>query len=376
MESIYISAMPESKANEWDDYVHTHDRGTVYHLSGWKKVIRKTYGHKDYYLMALKHPVKNSEEISTGDITGVLPLVHIDNLIFGSSLISVPFLDYGGILADNAESEDALLRAALNLAQKIGAEQVELRNIENSGAHGLWENRLAEIMAPSGNKQWHYQVRSHKVRMLFELPDSSAKLMSSFKSKLRSQIRKPMKIGLETKIGGLELLDDFYTVFSRNMKELGSPVHSKGIVKNVLGEFNEKSRIVIVYKGKRPLAGSVVIGYRDILENPWASSLREFSKISPNMLLYWAMLVYGCDQKYKQFDFGRSSMGEGTYKFKEQWGARPVALHWCYISKRNKNPGHPVSEDARFQRASEIWKKLPEHLTNLLGPVIRKYIGL
>jgi lipid II:glycine glycyltransferase (peptidoglycan interpeptide bridge formation enzyme) len=186
-----------------------------------------------------------------------------------------------------------------------------------------------------------------------------------------------MKSGLETQIGGLELLDDFYTVFSRNMKELGSPVHSKDIVKNVIGEFNAKSRIVMVYKGKRPLAGSVVIGFRDILENPWASSLREFSKISPNMLLYWTMLDYACKKKYKNFDFGRSSSGEGTYKFKKQWGAKDFTLNWRYFSrKQNNKHGNSISEDSRLQMASLIWRKLPLKVTKIFGPIIRKYIGL
>lgn len=50
------------------------------------------------------------------------------------------------------------------------------------------------------------------------------------------------------------------------------------------------------------------------------------------MLLYWAMLEYACDQGYRQFDFGRSTPGEGTCRFKEQWGAKSHQLYWYQLS--------------------------------------------
>ena len=113
--------------------------------------------------------------------------------------------------------------------------------------------------------------------------------MKSFKSKLRSQIKKPIKEGLEAKVGGPELLEDFYKVFLINMRDLGSPVHSKKLMQNVLVAFLDKAKIIVVYKDRDPLACSLIIEFNDTLENPWASSLREYSRLSPNMLLYWTM---------------------------------------------------------------------------------------
>ena len=53
--------------------------------------------------------------------------------------------------------------------------------------------------------------------------------------------RKPIKEGLTSKTGGAELLDDFYRVFLVNMRDLGSPVHSLKLMRQVLGEFSECS---------------------------------------------------------------------------------------------------------------------------------------
>jgi len=212
--------------------------------------------------------------------------------------------------------------------------------------------------------------------MILDLPESSDMLMNSFKAKLRSQIKKPIKEGLQAKIGGLELLEDFYYVFLINMRDLGSPVHSKNFIKNLLEEFPDKAKIVIVHKDHNPLACGLVIGFKTTLQNPWASALKEYSKLSPNMLLYWTMLEYGCNNGYSSFDFGRSTPGEGTYKFKEQWGAKPALLYWHYISTDNRAISEESDEKSKFNKAIEYWKRLPVSVTKIIGPMIRKHIGL
>ncbi len=160
------------------------------------------------------------------------------------------------------------------------------------------------------------------------------------------------------------------------MRDLGSPLHSRKLIKHVLKEFSEKARIVLVYKGSEPLACSIIVGFNDTLENPWASALRQYSRLSPNMLIYWTMLEYACDNGFKYFDFGRSTPDEGTYRFKEQWGAKPEPLHWHFISLNGQPINEDTSEKSKFDIAIHYWQKLPVPVTKLLGPMIRKHIGL
>ena len=221
-----------------------------------------------------------------------------------------------------------------------------------------------------------YATKSHKVRMLLNLPESSEKLMKSFKSKLRSQVKKPIKEGLNSKIGGLELLDHFYNIFSINMRDMGSPVHSKRLMRHVLEEFPDSAKIVVVYKDNQPLACSMMAGFKDVLENPWASALREYSSLSPNMFLYWTMLEYATDNDFNCFDFGRSSPDRSTYKFKKQWGAKPMPLFWHYISLNGEPIGEEASEKSNFDKAIQCWQKLPLSVTKIVGPIVRKHIGL
>ena len=60
----------EAKLNidgaSWDSYVHAHPAATGYHLTAWRQVVEKAFGHKTFYLS-----VKDEQ----GEIRGVLPLV-------------------------------------------------------------------------------------------------------------------------------------------------------------------------------------------------------------------------------------------------------------------------------------------------------------
>jgi len=355
---IKITKIEEAGLDAWNEYVLNSPDSNIYQLSGWKNVIENAYGHQTYYLVA----VDNNDM----KIKGILPMVHLKHFLFGNSLISMPYFDMGGILADNETISEELLKEAIQIGKHVGVNEVELRYAQHVNGLGKSVHFDSDFI----------KLKNDKVRMLLELPDSSDNLMKSFKSKLRSQIKKPIKEGLEYEIGGIELLDEFYTVFLVNMRDLGSPVHSKKLLKHMLQEFSKSTRIVLVRKDGIPLAGSVISGYREILENPWASSLRKYGHLSPNMLLYWAMLEYGCDHGFKYFDFGRSTPGEGTYHFKKQWGAEPELLQWYYYSFTSKPEEQGISEKSKFEKLIGYWQKLPVSVTRVIGPVIRKHIGL
>jgi CelD/BcsL family acetyltransferase involved in cellulose biosynthesis len=147
-------------------------------------------------------------------------------------------------------------------------------------------------------------------------------------------------------------------------------------MRHVLREFPERSRIFVVYKSEVPLASALAVGFDKVLRNPWASSLRKYASLSPNMLLYLRMLEYACDNGYRVFDFGRSTPGEGTYRFKEQWGAVPSPLHWYLVSPAGKPLDAEDSEVTRFKLAARCWSRLPLALTRFVGPRIRKHISL
>jgi FemAB-related protein (PEP-CTERM system-associated) len=316
--------------------------------------------------------VENEEEGGGHRLSGILPLVHIKSLLFGNSLVSMPFLNYGGLLADDEKTEKMLLEEARRLGRELRTNKIELRHIHPiswANGQGPESAHEPEILKPM----------THKTRMVLDLPESSAKLFESFKSKLRSQIRNPQKRGLVAHIGGAEFLSDYYHVFSVNMRDLGSPVHSKRLFEHILKEFSANVRLGVVKYNEAPAAVGLIFCFRELVEIIWASSLKSLNHLSPNMLLYWSFLKYVTDAGYRQFDFGRSTLDEGTYKFKEQWGAKPQPLYWYYYSSLNKSKIKRMLDpknDSFLSKAVALWSNFPVWIANIIGPKIRKSLSL
>ncbi len=114
----------------------------------------------------------------------------------------------------------------------------------------------------------------------------------------------------------------------------------------------------------------MTIGYRDAVENPWASSLREHRSLNPNMLLYWLMIRDAIARGYRVFDFGRSTRDEGTYQFKKQWGAADSPFFWEYALAEGRSLPDLGPKSSKFSAAVSAWQRLPLPIANALGPHI------
>ncbi|MCP4117319.1 MAG: GNAT family N-acetyltransferase [Desulfobacteraceae bacterium] len=350
---MIIRQFTSTDAGGWDHYVLNHPRGMLNHLLAWKTAVEKAYGFKSCYMMA--------EKVPGGRIVGILPLIHHHFPFLKGELISLPFCDSAGSLADSPAIEKELMRGALEIAKSKGISRIVIRS-----------------STPLGAIEKERALNDNKVRMVLKLPRDSATLLASFKAKLRSQVKKPMRDGLTSQIGGKELLREFYPLFSENMRDLGSPVHSARWLRAVLESFGSRAHLFLVrMPDNSPAAGGILLCHPNQVSVPWASSLRRFNRWNPNMLLYWSFLKFACDMGYPLFDFGRSSPGEGTYRFKMQWGAKPAPLFWFSIAEKMaiKKAGNGFNSGLAA-RVGDFWSTLPVSVSRGLGPALRRYIDL
>jgi FemAB-related protein (PEP-CTERM system-associated) len=338
--------------DKWDSYVHGQPDASAYHLFAWKLAIEKAYCHKTYYLLAEEN----------GKVTGILPLVCMKLPFIQGALVSLPFCDVGDVLAEEEGIREELIREAITLAGRLKIRYIELR--------GHYRRSSFQYIDLPVNTQ------SHKVRMMMDLPGSSEMLWEGFRAKLRSQIRKAEKNGLRFEWGGSEDINGYYAVFSRNMRDLGSPVHSKEWFDVILRHYDKNVRMGLVYQHKQLIGAGFMLSANKTVSIPWASTLLEYNKLSPNMMLYWKFLKYAADSGFTKFDFGRSTPDEGTYRFKEQWGAEPVPLYWSFISIDCTETRPKASAGSARNTAARLWQKLPLGVANFIGPVIRKHISL
>jgi FemAB-related protein (PEP-CTERM system-associated) len=343
-----IRIIDRSDYDAWDHHILLYEQGGPYLTTAWKEAVESGYGHKAVYLAAYK----------ANTIVGALPLIRIKPPLGKGCLVSLPFCDYGGILADENALPEALLCRAIGLAEEMQG-PLEIRS---------------PAPCPVLEKYPGFVNVTDKYRMILDLPGDSKQLWSGFKSKLRSQVKRAARDSLIARMGRQECLGDFYHVFSRNMRDLGSPVHSGKWIKSVFQAFGKKAKTMVVYKDNAPVGAGVILMHKNIATIPWASTLRAFNRLSPNMLLYWSLLEYAADAGYRYFDFGRSTPGEGTYAFKKQWGARPIKLFW-YRHEPGYDVGKSKLKNENLRNSVEkVWRNLPVRLANVLGPQVRKYI--
>ena len=325
--------------------VQSAPTATICHHFLWQSVIQSAYGHQPFYLLAQDQ----------GQVLGVLPLVLVRSRLFGCSLTSMPFLDYGGVCSDHESVAHTLVLRAQQLMHEHAVDYVELRQRLPTNTDG--------------------NVRLDKVGMVLDISPGSEALWTGLPAKTRNQVRKAQKSDLKVAVGGGELLDEFYEVFVENMRDLGSPVHHKNFFAHIFEQFGEQVRLFVVRDQQRPVGGLVCFFFRDTVTVPWASSLRRYISKCPNNILYWEALQYACTRNYQRFDFGRSSIDSGTYAFKKQWGAKPVQVYWQMLSKdaNSKSLAFSASE-SKYKIVIEAWKRLPIPVSAVLGPAIRRYL--
>jgi FemAB-related protein (PEP-CTERM system-associated) len=322
---------------EWDAFVDGHRAGTTYHRSEWRSIFSDTLRLETLYL-----GVRRDSELR-----GVLPLVRVPGLLSGPSFVSLPFVNYGGIVAADADASAALLRRIDAFVPAESARSVELRHTSR------------ETTLPA---------RTHKVAMLRRLEPTLEAAWTALDRKVRNQVRKAERSGLTVHVGGTANLGAFYQVYSRNMRDLGTPVQSARFFHAVMAALGPRAVCTVVSKGETPMAAAITVRHRDTVEVPWASATLASRALSANSLLYWSLLQQAILAGAKVFDFGRSSPESGTYVFKKQWGAEPAQLYWeCVLP-----PGRPLPSltptNPTFGPAIAVWKRLPLSLTTLIGP--------
>jgi FemAB-related protein (PEP-CTERM system-associated) len=311
------------------------------HDNRWLMALHQGLGHQPYLLQAR----------CGGELAGILPLAFVKSRLFGRFLVSLPYVNSAGVRANSEAVTAKLISSAVSLADKLDVRYLELR-------------QESEVSHPALTEK-----RNNKVLMRLTLPATPVELMDGFKSKLRSQIRTGQKNDFEIQFGALELLADFYRVFSKNMRDLGTPVYSRGLFASILRVFGGDAELCVLRLKGLPVAAAILVHGPGTTEVPSASSLRAFNSTSANMVMYLHLLSRAIEKGQKQFDFGRSTLDSGTFRFKAQWGAKPHPSVWQYYVRRG-SIGEMRPDNAKFGLAIKMWQRLPVWLTRLIGPPI------
>lgn len=324
---------------EWDNFVETHSESSFFHQTGWKKVIEHVYGFKPHYMAARD---------TKGEIQGILPIFEIRQTT-GSKLVSLPFSTAGGILYNNEKAKNSLIKQAKKIVKNKNLDYLELRQEQDIGTD--------------------LKTKDYYFHLKLKLNQDSEVIWKNFDKKLRNAIRKAEKSGIIID-KGLNYFEEFYKIFSINMKDLGTPVDKKEFFQEIIKQFPNQIEIYVAKLKNKVVGALFLIKHKKTIKSEWASSLRKYFGYNSAQLTYWQAIQDACKQGFEIFDFGRSVEGEGTYLFKKKFGAKPIRLHYKYFVNKGQMPDTKKTGWKR-KLFSKCWSMLPLSIANSIGPKIR-----
>ncbi len=344
--NIVINNLKPSCHAAWDRYVEGHDNGSFFHYAAWSSIAVEVFGHSAHYLIAQKND----------DIVGILPLVEQKSMLFGHSLISTPFCAIGGALADSDYVRRQLENEALAIGRELGVDYVEIR-----------DQHLCDYTAP-------WQLHCKHSNFAAPIAEDNDKILTNIKRKQRAVIRHSLKNDLTFNTN--DNIDVCFELYAQSVRNLGTPVFSKLLFTKLKEYFGERCETAVVYNStNKPISSVMNFYYRDTVLPYYAGSSDLARKYKSHDFMYYQLMCHAKEAGYTNFDFGRSKVDSGSYRFKRNWGFHEQKLHYriALINAHtlpNLSPNNP-----KYQLLIKVWKKLPLPVSNFIGPFISKYLG-
>ena len=344
MTPVRVRAYGREDAVRWEAFVERCPEATFFHRIGWRQILERCFGHRTHYLVAERG----------ADIVGILPLAEVRSLLFGHSLVSLPFCAHAGVAAVDESATARLHYAAQKRAERLGVDHLELRH--------------RSLRLPG----WAHQDLYASFRKTLD-PVADANLLA-IPRKQRAMVRKGIKNGLVSDID--EGVERFFPLYADNVHRHGTPPLSRHYFQALLDTFGPSAEVLTVSDARGEAVSSVLSFYfRDEVLPYYAGDALAARELAANDFKYWELMRRACERGVRSFDFGRSKQGTGPYDFKKNWGFEPKPMayeYWLYRRSAipQNNPLNP-----KYRAFIALWRHLPIPVANALGPHLVKSLG-
>ena len=348
--ALQVRPLQAAEEAAWTAYVAAHPEATLYHSLPWRDVVHEVFGHQARYLLAARG----------AEIAGTLPLFLVRVPLLGSKLIGLPYdIGSGGPLAADGETDAALVRAAMQLAEQLRVDYLELR---------LGGSR--ESLDPLG------LVQSHPVIISDMDLTEGEKVWSQVSADNRQSIRKARNRGVKVREAeSLADCDAFYQVYLRAFRDFGTPPYGRSYFPTVWRRLGASKgvRLLLAEVEGRIVGGSVLFCWGPNIVSKFAACLPEAVPLRAYAALYGATIDLALEARVKRLSWGTSATHQtGLIDFKRRWGAvgRPASLY-AHPVRKMPPPVERYYDETGLER--RLWKKLPVGFTPFAGGLLSRW---
>jgi len=276
--------LTKERTKEWDKFVDSHPEGLFEQKTPFIQFSKGNGGSPQNFL------------IIENDLVGIISLIK-EKRAFFKRYTSQGLLISGGV------NKNKIISQIKQIMSK--ATYLRINNIKNA------------------------TKKDKTTPVTFMLDCKDLELQEIFNTKLESRarraIKKAIKNKLQLKISNSEKeLEEFYKIYTKKMKEYGTPPHSLNSLRKLIK--NKEYKLFNIYSGNKLIAGGTMIIYKNMITNHLAASNKKFLKFSPNNFLYYSMIKFAKENNLEIVNYGPSLKDDRVANFKVSMGGTPTPI--------------------------------------------------
>jgi hypothetical protein len=282
--------------------------------------------------------------------------MEVRNLLKRKRGISLPFTDHCSVVGGESVCSK-LVQRGIDYGRRRGWRSFECRDIP-VGVDGITPSLC---------------FYGHSI----DLRRSEQELWSTFKSRVRTPIRRAQEAGITVHFEtSQEAVQTFYTLHSLTRKKHGLPPQPRSFFRNIHQCALEEGlgHVAVAVRSGRAVAAGVFLHFGKRAIHKFGASDPELQRLGANHVLLWETIRKYRAEGYDCLDLGRTSMSnDGLRQFKQGFAAKEKKIRYC---KYDYAARAFVEERDRAQGwHNAVFRLFPEPLLRLTGKLLYRQMS-
>ncbi|HLG59288.1 MAG TPA: hypothetical protein VI485_28375 [Vicinamibacterales bacterium] len=336
-----VAIVEPKNRGDWDRFVRDSPRVIAWHSYEYSDLLGRYYGTRFYPFAVYDGP----------NVIGILPLYRIKTLRAGDALMSVPHFVAGGIIAEQAAVQRALLDKAIALGTSLGISRLTLKQYKY------------KVDGPLSTDESYYN------RELTVSPDID-QIRASITDANRAKIDESARVDTTLDYPSQDV-ETFYRFLLRDQHAAGVPCVSGAWVRALFATGSYQ--IALLRHNGELVAATMAKKFKHTVSFPF-SCLRDQREQTQLFAysLYWKLITQLAGEGITIVHSGRIPKTDAAVGYRLGWGGTKCSYYYQYHGVAAGKTEFSTKRGSKRQLVESVWKKMPTSVARVLGPLVVK----